>query len=1146
MSILDLLSTLDELNISVYIEENRLEIEAPDGIMTQQLICELKENKEELIKFFSDGKKTNVYSGLKPVSKKEYYTLSSPQKRMYLLQQLDLETTAYNIPTIINIDIAPDKDMLQDIFMKLIKRHESLRSSFKIVDDEPVQIIHADVDFKIESIDAAGLEQGTGAANEPEKIIKCFTRFFDLEKAPLLRIALIRVEGDVLLLIDIHHIISDGISFRVLEEEIKALTNRQALPALEFQYKDYVEWQRGPGYRRLVKSREEYWLHRFFDSLPVLDLPTDYPRPTVRSFVGNKVRFRLSEEETGIIKNITKKTNTTLYMVILSLYNIMLSKLSGDEDIIIAAPIAGRRHPYCERIIGMFVNTLAVRSFPAGRKSYKEFLSEIKESTLEAFENQEYQFEELVDKLNVSRNTGRNPISDVLFNHLNQAEHSKDSIKLFEEEEYIHKEGIAKFDLTLTTFEHEDRLCCSFEYYMELFKIVTVTRFISYFRKIISEISCDFEKKISDIEIISEVERNQLLFEFNDTRADYPANKLVHMFFEEQVKRTPDNIALFYEDISLSYECLDKRIEEIAGALSREGISQGSVVGIMVERSPEMLLGIMGILRASGTYLPIDPGFPGDRKCYILKDSRAKILLTTHKLYNDVMKFRDLEVRKVFFEAIEKSKNKKSSMASFPLSSSGNPAYVIYTSGSTGFPKGVMIEHKSVVNLLVDLQKRYPFMDTDTYLLKTAYIFDVSITELFGWFMGGGVLAILPVGGDNDPYLILDEIERGNVTHINFVPSMFNAFVEALTTENISELVNLRYIFLAGEALSPGLVKKFNRFSTDILLENIYGPTEAAVYACGYSLSLWDGKSDIPIGKPIRNLSLYILDKYDKLQGVGIVGELSIGGVSAARGYLNNPGLTAEKFVENPYLSHTTHLYKTGDLARWLPNGTIEFLGRQDQQVKIRGYRVEPGEIEGHLLGIEGIKEAVVIDREEEQGYKHLCAYIVPDEVQRKRVSKAQVKGEFAIDIAAVKNELLKELPDYMIPSYFVEIDAVPLTPGGKVDRKVLPAPAMEAGTDYRAPGNELEKRLVEIWSEILSIDKNVIGIDDNFFEIGGHSLRATILASRLHKEFNVNIRLIELFSIPTVIGIANLISISKSRRERIIAASEEREKVLL
>jgi acyl-CoA synthetase (AMP-forming)/AMP-acid ligase II/acyl carrier protein len=342
------------------------------------------------------------------------------------------------------------------------------------------------------------------------------------------------------------------------------------------------------------------------------------------------------------------------------------------------------------------------------------------------------------------------------------------------------------------------------------------------------------------------------------------------------------------------------------------------------------------------------------------------------------------------------------------------------------------------------------------------------------------------------------------------------------------------------------LVKKFNRFSTDILLENIYGPTEAAVYACGYSLSLWDGKSDIPIGKPIRNLSLYILDKYDKLQGVGIVGELSIGGVSAARGYLNNPGLTAEKFVENPYLSHTTHLYKTGDLARWLPNGTIEFLGRQDQQVKIRGYRVEPGEIEGHLLGIEGIKEAVVIDREEEQGYKHLCAYIVPDEVQRKRVSKAQVKGEFAIDIAAVKNELLKELPDYMIPSYFVEIDAVPLTPGGKVDRKVLPAPAMEAGTDYRAPGNELEKRLVEIWSEILSIDKNVIGIDDNFFEIGGHSLRATILASRLHKEFNVNIRLIELFSIPTVIGIANLISINKSRRERIIAESEEREKVLL
>jgi acyl-CoA synthetase (AMP-forming)/AMP-acid ligase II/acyl carrier protein len=342
------------------------------------------------------------------------------------------------------------------------------------------------------------------------------------------------------------------------------------------------------------------------------------------------------------------------------------------------------------------------------------------------------------------------------------------------------------------------------------------------------------------------------------------------------------------------------------------------------------------------------------------------------------------------------------------------------------------------------------------------------------------------------------------------------------------------------------MVKKFNKFSTDILLENIYGPTEATVYTCGYSLSLWDGRSDIPIGKPMRNVSLYILDKYDKPQGVGIVGELSIGGVSVAGGYLNNPGLTAEKFIEIPYLSHTTHLYKTGDLARWQPDGNIEFLGRKDKQVKIRGYRVEPGEIENHLLGIAGIKEAVVIDREEEHGYKHLCAYIVPEKSQLARVAKGQANEDFAIDIAALKNELSKELPAYMIPSYFVKIEALPLTAGGKVNRKLLPAPGIEAGAEYLAPGNELEKRLVEIWSEVLHVDKDVIGIADNFFELGGHSLRAAIMASRLHKEFNVNVRLIELFSIPTIIGIANLISIGKSRKERIIAEDDEREKVLL
>lgn len=1145
MSILDLVSTLNELDISVQIVENRLEFEAPDGIMTPELIDEIKENKEELIKFLSQRHEIKVYPTLRPASKKEYYILSSPQKRMYLLQQLDLESTAYNIPTIINLDIAIDKNILYDIFRTLIDRHDSLRSSFEIINNEPVQRIHCpnDMEFRIETYDLKNQMQNFSCRYE--QLFRGFVRPFDLSKAPLLRVGLSEAQGAIHLLIDMHHIISDGISFRVLEEEIRAIIDDQILPALQFQYKDYAEWLIHPDYRKIVESQDEYWLRKFSDDFPLIDLPWDYPRPTVQSFMGKKVRFRLNEEETAIIKDITKATGATVFMVILSLYSIMLSKLSGDEDIIVGTPIAGRRHHYLGRIIGVFINTLAIRSFPLGQKSYKEFLDELKESTLEAFENQDYQFEELVEKSAVSRDTGRNPITDVLFNHLNQVEHLKESLKLFEVEGYFHEEGIAKFDLTLTTLEYEDRIYCSFEYCTQLFEPQTVERFIGYFKKIISGISYDFERKIRDIRIIPGEEMDRILFEFNDTKADYPIDKPIHRFFEEQVERIPDNIALCCEDMNFSYDSLNERVEQLAGALRKDGIGSGSIVGIMVERSPEMVSGILGILRSAGAYLPIDPGFPRDRIYYILKDSRAEILLTTHRLYNDVVKTRDLDIRKVFLEEVKKlSKNE------FAEETVENPAYVIYTSGSTGLPKGVPISHKSAVNILTALHKEYPFMESDTYLLKTSYIFDVSVTELFGWFFGGGRLSLLEKGGEKDPKVIVAAIQDDFITHINFVPSMFTLFIDELNPEALSKISSLKYIFLAGEALLPELVKKIVNLDTKIVLENIYGPTEGAVYSSNYSLRDWDFRGSVPIGKPMQNIRLYVLDENNCLLPVGVTGELCISGENLAPGYLNQPELTAANFTANPYRADMSVpynvLYRTGDLARWHEDGNIEFLNRKDKQVKIRGYRVEPGEIENHLLRIEGIKEAIVIDREEEHGYKNLCAYIVPDKVQKKKVLKSQVNKGFVLDIMAVKYELSKELPDYMIPSYFVELDEVPLTHSGKVDRKLLPSPRIEDGAGYIGPRNELEKRLVEIWSEVLHVDKKTIGIDKNFFEIGGHSLRATILASRLNKEFNINLRLIELFSIPTIIGIANLISISKSRRERMIVESEERERVLL
>lgn len=1090
---------------------------------------------EKLAEFLRGSSvKLEKHATIEPVEKKEYYALSAAQKRLYILQQMLPGSIVYNNPILVPYEEG-EKGRLEKIFRLLINRHESLRTSIIVIDNIPVQKVKkpGDIELKIDYFDLTAHEEGSPrAVEEQKKIINDFVKPFDLSRAPFLRLGIIRFAGKRdLLLIDIHHIVTDYVSSRIIIRDLQEFSNDMEPCKLRLQYKDYTEWQNDKKQREAVKKQEEYWLEVLAGELPVIDLITDYPRPVLQSFAGDKLSFEIGEEETKALKDIAGTQGATLYMIILALYNVLLFKITSQEDIIIGAPVSGRRHVDLENIVGMMVNTLPLRNRPRHNKTFLDFLIELKGNTLKAFENQEYQFEELVEKVSVVRDIGRNPIFDIMFSFFDRNEQDAvqnvpgtDSKKMYNRSYSTDMETTAKFDLLLTCIEAHDRLYFSQEYCTSLFKKETIERYMSYFKMAVTEIVKDPGQKIEAIDIISPGMKNQILYDFNDTgmESDCYKDKTINRLFEDQVEKTPDSTALEFSDTSLSYRQLNDISNRLALLLQRKGVDADKVVAIMAERSLEMVTGIFGILKAGGAYLPIDPNYPEERKLYMLRDSNSKQLLTTRSLGNEIEKSMSPGVETLYIEKIDGSletgfvpaHNSSPLQPITPLDS----AYVIYTSGSTGKPKGVMVEHNAVVNLLSYLYERYPFVDTDAYLLKTNYVFDVSVSELFGWFMGGGKSIVLEKDAEKSPHIMLNEIEKNGITHINFVPSMFGVFVEMLQSYDISKLSSLKYIFLAGEALKPKLVEDFQAFNLEIVMANQFGPTEGTVYCSEYLLSHWDGESNILIGKPIKNVRLYILDRNDNLSGIGIPGELCIAGTGLAWGYLNNPFLTMEKFVTNPYMVND-RLYKTGDLARWLNDGNIEFLGRMDHQVKVRGFRVEPAEIETSLLRIEEIKEAVVLDRMDKEGRNYLCAYIVADK---------------KLKVPEIKTEIAKTLPNFMIPSHFVFLNEIPMTESKKVDRKALPAPGIIINEEYAQPRSEIERKLTKTWSEVLEIDENLISRCANFFDIGGHSLTAAILTSMVYKEFGVTLPLAQVFKTPTIYELA--VYIKKAAKEKFIS----------
>ena len=1024
----------------------------------------------------------SAYGAIAPVAPQPYYETSSAQRRMWFFWQLDQQSTAYNLPEVLILEGDLDQQALEAAFLGLIKRHESFRTTFAMIDDAIVQRVSDRTTFKLEYTEKTEAEI--------EAAISDFVRPFDLSEDQLLRVKLIKTHPDRhYLMLDMHHIIADGISMVVLFQELMMLYHGDELEAPKLQYKDFAQWQNTYLKSEKIRKQEAYWLEQFAGELPRLNLPLDYQREPVPSFDGGKVNFKLTRASTKKLNRLARETGTTMYMVLLSAVNILLFKYTGQDDIIVGSPIAGRPHADLGNIIGMFVNTLALRNFPQSNKTYREFLKEIKATALMAYENQDYQFEELVEKLNLQRDLSHNPLFDVVF-VLQNMELNLPLVEGLRLTEYDIRQTAVKFDLTLSAIEAKDEVLFSIEYRSSLFKGETIERMALHLLNLIESILTDPEQLLGHINILTEAERKQILDEFNDTATEYPQAKTIPQLFSEQVAKTPEKTALVFGEGSMTYGELDKEANRVANLLRQKGVKPKMIVGMMVERSFEMIIGILGILKAGGTYLPIDPDYPKQRIKFMLEDSEATLLLTQSWLRDRV----EFDGEKIDLDCEKLHLNAGSIENCDQLSSFSDLAYVIYTSGTTGMPKGTLIEHQGVIRLVKN--PNYIKLDHESIILQTGSIaFDATTFEIWGALLNGGQLLLANIDVITNPTKLKEIITKGNVNTMWCTSTLYNQLIQA----DVRVFDGLQNLLIGGEKLSEKHVNLLREHNDSIRLINGYGPTENTTFTTTFTIT--DPQTPIPIGKPINNTQVYILNE-QQLCGIGIPGELCIGGDGLARGYLNRPELTAAKFVANPLIPNE-RLYRTGDLARWLPDGNVEFLGRMDHQVKIRGFRIELEEIESQLLKLDGVKEAVVLVKEEETKARYLCAYLV-------------TAAELVV--IELRKQLSLTLPDYMIPSYFVQLEQLPLTSSGKVDRQAMPEPD-GARAEYVAPRNPTEEILAGIWSVVLG--KEQLSIHDNFFELGGHSLKATTLISRIHKELNVELPLKEVFRTPTIAGIS-------------------------
>ncbi|XET09652.1 amino acid adenylation domain-containing protein [Paenibacillus chitinolyticus] len=1032
---------------------------------------------------FITGGSGQTYEPIQPVQPKQSYPVSSAQKRMYVLDQLGGGGTAYNVPGRLFIEGEIDRERLIRALRQAAARHESFRTYFELENGEVVQKIaeEADLDVPVSTV----------RAEEIETLQMQFVRPFDLTKAPLFRAGLFELEtGGSVLLIDVHHAVADGYSMAVLLDDFIQLYQGRLLPPRNVHYKDYAIWQNEQLAEGKFSRQEAYWLQTLEGELPVLQMPTDYPRPAAQSFKGDSFVQLPDGKLTKALYSLAKDNETTLYMVLLAAYNVLLAKYSGQEDILVGTPAAGRRHADTENMAGMFVNTLAIRSKPESSLAFGQFLQEVKRQSLEAFENQEYPFEEIVEKLQLVRDLSRNPLFDTIFSLQNVGTDVVKTGKLsFKPGEF--NVGISKVDFSLHVTEQKDGLLFTWEYATDLFARETVERLARHYSVILETIAGSADILLGDIGMLTATEKEDLISGLNATAAEFPTGITIHEAFEEQAAKTPEAAALVFEGRSLTYRELNERANSAARTLRELGVGPDRLVGLMVPRSIEMIIGQLAVLKAGGAYVPIDPDYPSARVLYMLQDSEAAVLLTSRSLIEDL----DYDGSVLFLEEEEIYRNDGSN-----LDAGGTKpehlAYVIYTSGSTGNPKGVMLPHRSVMNFVTGMKEQIAFRPDKTILSLTTISFDIFVLESLVPLLTGMTVVV----GDRHHQLeaeALGELIRSReIEMLQMTPSRLQMLLA--NEEGKRALNGVKEIMVGGEALPHALLEHLQTLD-GLRIYNMYGPTETTVWSAVRELTQ---ASRIDIGRPIANTQVYIVDARSNLQPVGVPGELCIAGEGLARGYWKREDLTAEKFVPNPFVPGTK-MYRTGDLARWKPDGNLEFLGRIDHQVKVRGFRIELGEIENALIRVPSVQEAAVTVNQSGGHEAVLCAYVVP-------------KSDSAISAAEVREQLARQLPYYSVPSHYVFLDKLPLTPNGKTDRKSLPEPddLFRPDTEYAPPRNEVEEALAGVWQDVLG--RTGIGIHDNFFLLGGDSIKGIQVVARMRAEgYALDIK--QLFEHPSI-----------------------------
>ena len=1031
--------------------------------------------------------------------------LSFAQQRLWFLDQLSPGNANYNIPSAIRLQGELNMDVLQRSMDTIIQRHEVLRTVFKEQNGAPVQIIQDTLSLPLPVSDLSGLSPEEQETKARALATAEASKPFDLANGPLVRVQLIKLsENEHIALFTLHHTVTDGWSMGILIREIAALYNAYLndepapLPELPVQYADYAIWQRSYLQGEVLEKQLTFWKELIGENPPALELPTDRPRPAMQTFNGATLTEILPPETTKQLLAFSQKENATLFMTLLAAFQTLMHRYSGQNQILVGSPIANRTRVETEGLIGFFVNTLVLKADFAQAADFKSLLKQIRQTTLQVYAHQDLPFEQLVEALQPERDMSRSPLFQAAFilqnAPLDKIELPGLTILPFEAENRT-----SKYDLTLNAAETEDGLALALEYNTDLFEAETAQRILRHYRNMLDRILANPKEKIAYLDYMDAEEKQRMLTDWNQTQTPFEREATVQRVFEALAGQSPQAVALQFGDEQLTYARLNERANQLAHHLIKRGVQKDEIVGISLPRSIDAPVSILAILKAGGAFLSIDPTYPKERIAYMVEDSGLKTIITQSALAEAL----PFDGKQLVLTDTDQERIAAQSKENPPARSAfNNLAYIIYTSGSTGRPKGTMLEHSGLINLSRAQRQAFNISDKSKILQFAPLSFDASVWETVMALLNGATLVLADQETLTTGQGIAETLKSRKVTTVTLPPSVLAVLPE-------EELPDLRTIITAGEKCTSDLVQ---RWGANRQFVNAYGPTETTVCASMYETSV-DDRREPPIGKPIQNFQLYVLDAHGQPAPVGVPGELCIGGAGLARGYWNRPELTAEKFIPNLFAKEPgQRLYRSGDLARWLPDGNLDFMGRIDLQVKVRGFRIELGEIEAALTALDSVVDAAVEAKADKNGELRLVAYYVTENKE-------------ALSANDLRGALQRQLPDYMIPSIFMHLEAMPLSPSGKVDRKALPEAELsrdDLKTEYVAPRNEQEEKLVEIVRQLLNIEK--VGVYDNFFELGGHSLLATQFISNIRNEFQVEIPLRTLFEAPTVAALAEAI----------------------